>query len=937
MNLSPGALPHHGAASRRLLWMFSLAITAVFVAALVLPEEFPLLPYYFLPVVLAAGFVTPRQMVPLITQACVMAILSGLHRGFFPSGHFISSLIGLGALSALALYLCALRCRELEKRRRSELILKLTLENAAAGVALADASGRLFQVNPAFCEILGRNALTLCALSWEDITHPDDLEQERGLLEEMRANLRSNYRIKKRYLRADGAAIWIDAHVSCSRLPSGEVDFFIGQLIDITAQKQAEQALASSEELFRLSAEESSVGLAFCAPGSGRFLLTNQEFCSEIGCDPVSLQNVTLPEFLASYLPEEAETTALRGPAAGEASGAAMLAALLQGELEHHRLHLRLRRGERFSGWASLRLSNVRDTSGVVRHVLVELIDISEIVAKSDYLQAAAEAGVVGIWDWDPVHDVLTWDPVMYQLYGRRRDQFAGAYEAWAAAVHPDDRAYAEAEIQAGLRGEREYAPRFRVVWPDGSIRHLQAASHTSFDGQGRPVRMLGVNYDVTELVNTQQRLEGEQQRLRTTLDSLLDPHVMLEPIRDGEGRLEDLRVVHANPAAAVYNRMAPEEMVGASLLSLWPGHGSNGLLESYWKVLSTGESLSLDNFLYRHHERLGGDRHVDIRAVKVGEVLSLTWRDVTERALAQQRLAASEQRFRLLAENVSDVVLHCASDGTVLWVSPSLLAVLGWPSHAWVGRRLQEVLPSLDPERRPLIGPPTPGQGRAQVSRERICAQDGTPHWIECRWSPFHGASGAEEGWVCSFHLIDTELAAERELERRASTDSLTALLNRDEVFSQIRRLTQSNQRLGRELAVLFCDLDHFKHVNDSYGHQAGDAVLRAMAERVRSCLRASDVAARIGGDELLVVLPGLQRFEDAIDIAEKLRQRAREPVPLPGGEEAHITVSVGVALAQPDESIDDLIARADGAMFSAKQKGRDQVMAIGIRPAGR
>jgi diguanylate cyclase (GGDEF)-like protein len=172
--------------------------------------------------------------------------------------------------------------------------------------------------------------------------------------------------------------------------------------------------------------------------------------------------------------------------------------------------------------------------------------------------------------------------------------------------------------------------------------------------------------------------------------------------------------------------------------------------------------------------------------------------------------------------------------------------------------------------------------------------------------------------------------VAAERELERRASTDSLTALLNRDEVFSQIRRLTQSNQRRGKELAVLFCDLDHFKQVNDSFGHQAGDAVLRAMAERVRSCLRASDVAARIGGDELLVVLPGLQRFEDAIEIAEKLRQRAREPVPFPGGE-VRITVSVGVALAQPGESLDDLIARADGAMFSAKQKGRDQVMAIG------
>jgi diguanylate cyclase (GGDEF)-like protein len=84
----------------------------------------------------------------------------------------------------------------------------------------------------------------------------------------------------------------------------------------------------------------------------------------------------------------------------------------------------------------------------------------------------------------------------------------------------------------------------------------------------------------------------------------------------------------------------------------------------------------------------------------------------------------------------------------------------------------------------------------------------------------------------------------------------------------------------------VLFCDLDHFKEVNDNNGHQAGDAVLQAMAMRIRSCLRGSDLAARIGGDELLVVLPGLQGLPDALAITEKLCRLASEPVPTPGGE---------------------------------------------------
>ncbi len=861
-----------GPVNRRLQWICSLAIGAVFAAALALPPQFPLLPYFFLPVVLAAGFATPRQMAPLLGQAIVLSLLSGLLRGFLPSVHFISSLIGLCVLAGLAMGLSRQRCRREEAQRRSEETLRLTLENAAAGVGLADRGGRFFRVNPALCEILGRSAESLCSLSWSDCTHPDDIARERALLEEVLANQRPSYRLRVRLVRGDGSTVPVDLTVSCSRLPNGDVDFLIGQLIDITAQVETERALARSEELLRLSLEESSVGLALCEPVSGRLLLVNQEFCSEIGCDPAAVAATTLPELLRGHLQDPP------GPVATEA---AVLGALLRGELEHYRLRLRLQRGEGPAGWGDLRLSNVRNSAGVVRHVLAELVDISEIVAKTDYLQAAAEAGVVGIWDWDPVGDHLTWDPVMYQLYGRRQDQFSGAYEAWAAAVHPDDRAYAEAEIQAGLRGEREYAPRFRVVWPDGSIHHLQAASHTSFDGQGRPVRMLGVNYDVTELVNTQLQLEAERRRLRTTLDSLLDPHVMLGPIRDEEGRIIDLRMIHANPAAAAYDRKTPEMLVGVALQEIWPSYISNGLFEHYVGVLTSGVPLVLDDFLYHEHETHGEDRHLDIRAVKVGEELSLTWRDVTERVEAQQRLAASEQQFRLLAENASDVVLHCTGDGTVLWVSPSLRTVLGWEAADWIGRPLREVLPDLAPDLWRRAGGIPSSRGVRWLYRERLCSRNGRPHWIECRWSSFVNAAGEGEGRVCSFRIVDNEVAAERELERRASTDSLTALLNREEVFSQIRRLTGSNQRRGQELAVLFCDLDHFKQVNDRFGHQAGDTVLRTMAERVRSCLRSSDLAARIGGDELLVVLPGLQGLADALAIAEKVRAMASEPYP--------------------------------------------------------
>ena len=134
----------------------------------------------------------------------------------------------------------------------------------------------------------------------------------------------------------------------------------------------------------------------------------------------------------------------------------------------------------------------------------------AQIREKQERLKAAASAGIVGVWDWDIVKNRLVWDEVMYRLYGRKEGDFGEAYEAWASAIHPEDKAYAEGEIQAALLGEREYAPEFRVVWPDGSVHHIKAMSHTTFDEQGKPLRMIGVNYDISEQKEIQATLDRQ-------------------------------------------------------------------------------------------------------------------------------------------------------------------------------------------------------------------------------------------------------------------------------------------------------------------------------------------------------------------------------------------------------------------------------------------
>ncbi|MDO8207262.1 MAG: MASE3 domain-containing protein [Gallionella sp.] len=130
-------------------------------------------------------------------------------------------------------------------------------------------------------------------------------------------------------------------------------------------------------------------------------------------------------------------------------------------------------------------------------------------------LHLATTAGNIGVWDWDVAKNILTWDESMYVLYGLAKDEFGGAYDAWIRTLHPDDRQFTDGEIQAALRGEREYAPEFRIIRPDGTVLNIKASSKTYRDLEGKPIRMIGTNFDITAL----KRIEGELRKYKDHLE----------------------------------------------------------------------------------------------------------------------------------------------------------------------------------------------------------------------------------------------------------------------------------------------------------------------------------------------------------------------------------------------------------------------------------
>jgi diguanylate cyclase (GGDEF)-like protein len=152
---------------------------------------------------------------------------------------------------------------------------------------------------------------------------------------------------------------------------------------------------------------------------------------------------------------------------------------------------------------------------------------------------------------------------------------------------------------------------------------------------------------------------------------------------------------------------------------------------------------------------------------------------------------------------------------------------------------------------------------------------------------------------------------------------------MNRKEVLERLARFSDNRRQGDGEVAVLFCDVDHFKSINDHHGHGGGDAVLSALARRLLTTTRHGDLVGRIGGDELLVVLNRIPSLAAAEAVAKKIHAAACTPVHLATGE-VMPTLSIGVTLIHKGESVDAVVERADQAMYKAKQHGRDRVISF-------
>jgi diguanylate cyclase (GGDEF)-like protein/PAS domain S-box-containing protein len=297
--------------------------------------------------------------------------------------------------------------------------------------------------------------------------------------------------------------------------------------------------------------------------------------------------------------------------------------------------------------------------------------------------------------------------------------------------------------------------------------------------------------------------------------------------------------------------------------------------------------------------------------------------RELTEE-IARRR---GEARFASLVQHSSDLITVLAADGTVSYQSPAIEHVLGWTPQDVLGRPIHELVDSTEAGRLlRLIADGADGvrSGAAEVHECQLYHKDGTTRQFEVLLTNLLDDEHVS-GIVLNSRDISERKAFERQLAHQAFHDPVTGLPNRALFVERVRHAIARGRREGRGLGVLFIDLDDFKIINDSLGHAAGDEVLVQVAQRLALSIRASDTAARFGGDEFAVLLEDIEGVQEAADAAERIIEAVGAPLRA-GHNEIVLRCSLGITIAGDGSSADadELIRDADAAMYIAKRDGK-------------
>jgi diguanylate cyclase (GGDEF)-like protein/PAS domain S-box-containing protein len=730
------------------------------------------------------------------------------------------------------------------------------------------------------------------------------------LFEQLLAGNPTNRAFRHRIHWPDGSLHWLEISGSL-QLDSDGKQRIIGVIRDITNQQAREQALRSSEEKFAQAFNYSPDAVVITDKSSGRFIEINAGFERQFGwTSEQTLGRTSLELGIWASLKDRQR----------------MMEAVSNNTLNGLEVRLYHRDGGTrinllFGG--EILLEGIPCLVLSLRDITQQRQQEQALRDSQESLNLALNSADLGTWDWHLPSNMLFGSARAAKLHGLADAPFHDDFRKFFSFVPLEDRLAMRKHFNNLVQGlSEDYQVTYRAVYGDQNVHYLESTAKLYRDADGKPERMAGILIDISERVRREQHLAASEEKFASLFQASPDP-VALTTLPDGVA-------LEINSSFSQTFGWQPEEVVGRKMtdINLWADLQQRSALQSKLE-----RDQGLDNEVADYLDKQGRviTCVVSSRTIMLDtqHCILTTFRDISERQKAQAELQASQEKFALAFHSSPDAITITERDtGRYIEVNEGFTRLTGYKAEEVIGRSSKELNVWADPAEREQMVEKIKRDGHVYHMGMRGRNRDGTIKQVEVSVESI--TLNNTPCLLLTARDVSELKEAQAQVQHLAYHDSLTNLPNRALLLD---RLTQQIALLKRhELrgALLFIDLDHFKHINDSLGHPVGDAVLKRVTARLESSVRQEDTVARLGGDEFVVLISGLEGKRSKVlqqvrDLAEKLRHLLAEPMLL-DGHQLQVTPSIGIALI-PDhgDNPSDLLKRADIALYRAKDSGRN------------
>ncbi|WP_019408140.1 bifunctional diguanylate cyclase/phosphodiesterase [Pseudomonas psychrophila] len=545
------------------------------------------------------------------------------------------------------------------------------------------------------------------------------------------------------------------------------------------------------------------------------------------------------------------------------------------------------------------------------------------LIDSQERLDLALDSAQLGTWDWHIPSGRLYGSARAAQLHGLPPEPFNESFDAFFEGV-PDE---VRLRMRNAYRSLREgpagnYQLTYRVPLANGTSRYLESRARLYRDEGGAPLRMAGTLLDITDQVEREQRLSASEEKFASVFQTSPDPICVM--LADSEHFIEINTSFTQTLGWTVVDLQ--DDADTSSALSDTSVHHLRQLQRIIRAPAQNNTAISL------HHKNgelltcVMSSRHIEVDGQPC---VVTTLRDITQQQRAEAALKTSEEKFAKAFHSSPDAItISELASGRYLEVNDGFSRLTGYSSAEVIGRSPYELGIWGDSSKRDALLDELREKGR--ISNREVLGRSKRGDMLNVEISIELITLNRIPCLLLTARDISQLKTAQAQVRHLAYHDPLTNLPNRALLMDRLSQQTSLLKRHDLRGALLFLDLDHFKHINDSLGHPVGDSVLRIVTARLEASVRSEDTVARLGGDEFVVLLTGLQGSleevtHSACSIADTVRELLAEPMFL-DGQRLQVTPSIGIALIPDHGSTPaDLLKRADIALYRAKDSGRN------------